>query len=327
MFAICVRWRLRSTALPRQIRQLGVVTATVVAIAAMVPSTTSAASTVTPPTPRPAPVAPLLLPAQVGEGVWHPAGRLVNGAVAVYTTSLRLPGGVARAGVAWMDTHLLHARLYSGSLSPGGYSWHLTAPVAGAATRTLVAAFAGGFLLKDSHGGYLSEGRLVAPLRSGAASLVIYRDGRATVAQWGRDATMSTAVVAVRQNLTLLVDHGRPVPGLNASDVHTWGFSLYSQPTTWRSGLGVTASGALVYVAGPMTIVSLAEVLVHAGALRAMVLDMNPLWPVFATYRPALPHAPASPSNGVDLLPTMVQTPQRFFEPTYARDFITMSTS
>ena len=277
---------------------------------------------------RPANIAALVSPALAGEGVWHPAGRLVAGRVAVYTTTLRLQSDRAtRAGVAWIDTSLLHARLYSGSLSPGGVSWRLSAPISGPATRTLVAAFAGGFLLKDSRGGYFSEGRLVAPLRSGAASLVIYRDGRAIVAQWGRDASMTSSVVAVRQNLTLLVDHGRSVPGLLASDVHTWGLSLHLKPSTWRSGLGVTADGALVYVAGPMTIVDLAQILVHAGAERAMVLDMNPLWPVFATFRPALPHAPARPSNGVDLLPTMIQTPARFFEPNYARDFVTMSTS
>jgi len=280
------------------------------------------------PLAKPANISPLVVPGLPGEGVWHPAGRLVNHAPAVYTTTVRLPDApTVTAGIAWMDTAVLHARLYSGSLSPGGFYWHLTAPIAGAATRTLVAAFNGGFLLKDSAGGYLSEGHLVAPLRVGGASLVIYRDGLATVGQWGRDVSRTSAVVAVRQNLTLLVDHGRPVAGLSASDVRRWGTSLYFKPTTWRSGLGVTASGALVYVAGPMTVPDLALVLVRAGAQRAMTLDMNPLWPVFATYTPPLPHAPARPSNGVDLLPTMIQTPARFFQPTYARDFITMSIS
>lgn len=280
------------------------------------------------PLAKPANISPLVTPALPGEGVWRGAGRLVNHAPAVYTTTVRLPDAPSvAAGVAWMNTSVLHARLYSGSLSPGGLFWHWTAPISGAATRTLVAAFNGGFLLKDSAGGYLSEGHLVAPLRVGAASLVIYRNGQATVGQWGRDVSRTPAVVAVRQNLTLLVDHGRPVAGLSASDVKAWGISLYAKPTTWRSGLGITASGALVYVVGPMTLTDLALVLVRAGAERAMTLDMNPLWPVFATYTPPLPHAPARPSNGVDLLPTMIQTPARFFQPAYARDFITMSIS
>ena len=52
----------------------------------------------------------------------------------------------------------------------------------------------------------------------------------------------------------------------------------------WRSGLGVTASGALVYVTGPfLEITQLAALLVRAGCVRAMTLDMNPDWTVMAT--------------------------------------------
>ena len=293
-------------------------------VAISVPSGAASSTPLAPPTH----LSPFHSPALAGEGVWHAAGRLVKGHVAVYTTILRLPDNPGvQAGVAWMDTALLHARLYSGSLSPGGTYWKLTAPIAPAASRTLVAAFNGGFLLKASNGGYLSEGHVVAPLRNGAASLVIYRNGAATVGQWGRDVTMTPEVVAVRQNLNLLVDHGHAVAGLRPNDVSVWGASLYLKTNTWRSGLGVTSSGALVYAAGPMSIVDLASILVRAGAIRAMTLDMNPLWPVFATYTPALPHAPARPSNGTDLISSMIQTPARFFLPTYSRDFITMSTS
>ena len=225
-----------------------------------------------------------------------------------------------------MDTKLLRATLYSGSLSPGGLSWKLTAPISAAASTKLVAAFNGGFLLKDSKGGYLSEGRLVAPLLSGAASLVIYKNGLATVGEWGRDVAMTSDVVAVRQNLTLLVDKGRPVADLNPADQTVWGLSYYKVANAWRSAVGVTADGALVYVAGPMTVVDLADVLVRAGAVRAMVLDMNPAWPIYATYAPIPPSTTASSTNGTDLLSGMQPTPRRFFEPAYSRDFVTMST-
>jgi Phosphodiester glycosidase len=276
--------------------------------------------------PNPAALRPFLQPAGPGEGVWHATGRLVAGHAAVLTTTLRLPDDPSVvAGVAWMDPRLLSARLYSGSLSPGGLFWKYTAPIQPAAARTLVAAFAGGFLLKDSKGGYLSEGHLVAPLRNGAASLVIYRNGSMTVGEWGRDVSMTSSVVAVRQNLTLLVDHGRPVAGLNPNDISVWGYSLHAIPNTPRSALGVTADGALVYVSGPMNIVDLADVLVRAGAVRAMVLDMNPLWPVFATYAPSTPAGLATPANGTDLISTMEQTPDRFFQAAYSRDFVTMS--
>lgn len=224
-----------------------------------------------------------------------------------------------------MDPALLRARLYSGSLSPGGLFWKYTAPVSHAAAKTLVAAFAGGFLLNQSHGGYFSEGHLVAPLRRGAASLVIYRNGSMTVGEWGRDVRMTPDVTAVRQNLTLLVDHGRPVGNLVPTDIATWGAALNGVVNTPRSGIGVTSDGALVYVTGPMTIVELAQLLVRAGAVRAMTLDMNPWWPVFATYTPASPTGYAAASNGHDLLATMIQTPARFFDPAYSCDFVTMS--
>ena len=251
----------------------------------------------------------------------------MGGRSAVYTTSVRLPGSSnVEAGIAWMDTKLLQAKLYSGSLSPGGLFWKYTAPISSSASRKLVAAFSGGFLLKDSKGGYLSEGHLAAPLRVGAASLVIYRNGVATVGQWGRDVSMTSNVVAVRQNLTLLVDNGRPVAGLNPSDTSVWGIALHGVVNTPRSGLGVTANGALVYVSGPMNIVDLAEILVRAGAVRAMTLDMNPFWPVFATFSPSSVNGLASAANGKDLLATMYQPPGRFYEAAYNRDFITMST-
>ncbi len=278
------------------------------------------------PLPSPANLVPFVTPARAGEGVYHPAGRTVQGHSAVFTTTIRpLDNATTVAGVAWIDPNLLSARLYSGSLSPGGFFWKYTAPVSHSAAQTLVAAFSGGFLLKDSHGGYLSEGHLVAPLVNGAASLVIYRNCSITVGQWGRAVTMNANVAAVRQNLTLLVDHGTPVAGLQRTDVARWGFSLNNQIDTPRSGLGVTATGALVYVEGQMNIVDLARILVRAGAVRAMVLDMNPLWPIFATYQPTTPNGYATPGNGRDLTPTMLQTPARFFDVKYSRDFITLS--
>ncbi|MHB8379289.1 MAG: phosphodiester glycosidase family protein [Acidimicrobiales bacterium] len=278
------------------------------------------------PLPAPRAVLPFQRPALAGEGVWHPSGRLVHGRSAVYTTTVRLPGSSpVVAGIAWMDTRLLRATLYSGSLSPGGLFWKVTAPISPSASRTLVAAFNGGFLLKDTQGGYFSEGHMVAPLRVGGASLVIYRDGFATVGQWGRDVAMTPNVVAVRQNLTLLVVNGRPVAGLDPADTKVWGVTLNGVVNTPRSGLGVTANGALIYVSGPMNIVDLAQILVRAGAVRAMALDMNPFWPVFATFSPSSVNGLASPANGRDLLSTMYQPPGRFYEAAYNRDFITMS--
>jgi hypothetical protein len=276
----------------------------------------------------PAPVQPIASPAVPGEGQWRPAGRLIDGVPAVYETDLR-PDTVHTSvvtAVAWMDTKLLGATLYSGSTIPGGGPYRLTAPIQAQAADTLVASFNSGFLMRDSNGGYYTEGKTVVPLRPGAASFVIDRDGTATIGEWGRDVSMTPNVVAVRQNVNLLVDGGQPVPGLDANDTTKWGFTLGNQVYVWRSGIGETATGALVYVAGPdLNITDLAAVLVRAGAVRAMELDINTDWVDFATFAPAAATGPATPANGTDLLANMVGTPDRYFEPWWSRDFFTMS--
>lgn len=275
--------------------------------------------------PVPATLLPFASATFPGEGTWSPAGRLVDNQVAVYETMLQPPGSSLQAGIAWMDPRLLRGQLYSGSGSPGFGPWKLTAPISDAAARTLVVAFNGGFKFPATEGGYYAEGRLVHPLRIGGASLVIYANGNATVGQWGRDVTMSPQVIAVRQNLTLLVDGGRVVPGLNPSDTSAWGSTLGGIPDVWRSGLGITSDGALVYVSGPsLRITQLAALLVRAGCIRAMTLDMNPDWTILATYDPP-PGALATSANGTALVPHMVQQPYTFFESWWARDFVTMS--
>ncbi len=293
-------------------------------------STTSSTSpTSLPPhlTPPPS-VAPIASPPVAGEGQWHPVGRLVHGLPAVYEAYLR-PDTVHTsvvAGVAWMDTKLLSAALYSGTTIPGGGPWHNTAPVSDRAASTLVSAFNAGFLMSNAQGGYYTQGKTVFPLRVGAASFVIYADGTATVGQWGRDVTMTPDVSAVRQNLDLLVDNGHPAPGLNAADTTKWGFTLGNHVYVWRSGVGVTADGALVYVGGPdLNITGLADVLVRAGAVRAMELDINTDWVNFSSYSPSTPAGAASLANGTELLSSMTGGAGRYFEPWWSRDFITMS--
>ncbi|HYB15949.1 MAG TPA: hypothetical protein VEF71_10825 [Streptosporangiaceae bacterium] len=286
------------------------------------------------PLPRPIALVPFGRSAAAGQGVWSPAGRLVGGVPTVYETALVPPGGTQSAGIAWMDTGLLSARLYSGSASPGGGPYRYTAPVAPAQAATLVAAFNGGFKMHDAHGGYYTEGRIIDPLRARAASLVIYADGSVDIGAWGSDVTMTRQVVSVRQNLVPLVAGGRPTRLAASANWRAWGSTCAATSCghgvpgvehQWRSGLGITADGALVYAAGPaLDPLQLAQLLVHAGVIRGMQLDINPAWPVFVTYDPPA-GALAAPSNGRKLLPSTVQGPQTFFEARWARDFVTMS--
>src|SRR3984957_7927521 len=176
--------------------------------------------------PAPADLVPFG-PVAAGQGVWRPAGRPVteNGQSvrAVYETTLIPPGGTQPAGIAWLDSGLLAARLYSGSVSPGGGPYRYTAPIRPAQAATLVAAFNGGFKMNQARGGYYTEGRMIDPLRAGAASLVIYADGSVALGVWGRDVTMTPQVVSVRQNLLPLVAGGRPTPRAASARWQAWG--------------------------------------------------------------------------------------------------------
>jgi hypothetical protein len=278
--------------------------------------------------PTPAPLAPFASPPVAGEGQWSPVGRTVDGVPAVYETMIR-PDAIHTSyvvGVAWIDTKLLKATLYSGSAIPGGGPYTHTAPISPSDATTLVAAFNAGFLMSDANGGYYTDGKTIIPLRNGAASFVVSNNGTATVGQWGRDITMGPGVVSVRQNLDLLVDNGQVVPSANNLNSTQWGATLGGGLYVWRSGLGVTANGALVYVGGPgLDILDLANILVRAGAVRGMELDINTDWVNFSSYQPSSPNGPATPTNGTELLPGMTGKPGRYFEPWWSRDFITMS--
>jgi hypothetical protein len=281
------------------------------------------------PLPTPAPLKTVITPAIAGEGQWHPIGRRVDGVPAMYDAFLRSDSAYSSlvSGVVWMDMRLLRATLYSGSFIPGGGPFRYTAPIEPAAAKTLVALFNSGFRMQDTNGGYYTDGRLLYAMRDGSASFVIYKNGSVNIGAWGSEVRMTPQVAQVRQNVNMLVDHGQEAPGLNSNDTTQWGFTLGNQIFVPRAGVGITADGALVFVAGDLNITDLARLLVRAGAVRAMELDINPGWVEFASYAPSQPNGLASPSNGTNLLPSIMPSdgPSREFQSWWQRDFFTIS--
>jgi hypothetical protein len=278
--------------------------------------------------PAPAPIISPVASPLPGEGVWHVAGRrTASGIPTVYEAFVR-PNAVNTSylvGVAWMDTTLLKAQLYSGSFIPGGGPFTYSAPITATNSKNLVAVFNAGFRIQDANGGYYTDGRMIAPLRNGAASVVIYKDGLMTMGMWGRDFTMNNQIASVRQNLDLIVDKSKPVPGLAAQNTVKWGKTLGGTFNVWRSGIGVTKSGALVYVGGPaLSISDLANTLVRAGAVRGMELDINTDWVQYSVFNGPL-NTPITGANGTSLLGSMNGYPTRYFATYWNRDFFAMS--
>ena len=259
------------------------------------------------------PVSPL-----PGEGQWQPTEIQVNGNTAIWIARIR-PDTVHTsywATVTWLDPKLLAFQQVPGTKVP---------EVTGLPNRTgqvpeklkpfYMAGLNGGFLMRDSQGGYEYQGTVYKPLVDGKASLVTYNDGSIDVVQWGRDSVRA-GVQSVRQNMDLIVDGG--VSQVQGEDQKKWGWVWQGigsgKNLVWRSGLGIRADGTMVYVIGQaMSAKSLGDVLVRAGAQRAILLDMN------AYYANGDLYGPYKGGKKIDAAST--RPVDRFWKPS-ERDFI-----
>ncbi len=238
---------------------------------------------------RPAPITPLTsadpLP---GEGIWQTTehGESKSHPPLLVTTFRSDPSEYPRlvAGVAWINTRRTVISLIPGRLEPS-----VSIPVRGAMDvpvsqrQKLLATFNSGFKLSDSRGGWGYLGRAYAPMVNGQATFVRYKGGGYDVLAWNHGPALPADVEFARQNLPLIVAGGRPTA--NLSNGSEWGATVGNAVRVWRSGLGVDAKGNLLYAAAnDQTVQSLAQILIHAGAVRAMELDINSYWISFNTY-------------------------------------------
>jgi Phosphodiester glycosidase len=128
---------------------------------------------------------------------------------------------------------------------------------------------------------------------------------------------MTRQIEGVRQNLKLLVDHGRALDA-NAAVQSSWGATLGGGDYVWRSGVGMTKNGRIIFVYGPaLSAQDLAQLLQRAGAVEAMELDINPAWMNFEYYQ--IDGHPSDPTP-VALLPTQQPSAYRYYA-VYSRDF------
>lgn len=274
-------------------------------------SSASAANAYRPPT-----IAPRVRPALAGEGIWRPTFATGGSLPPVLVTSFRPDPAYPQvvAGVAWINRARTSVWLYPGRLEPA-----VSMPSRGpmelppGKRQTLVAAFNSGFKLSDSGGGFASGGHTYAAMKPGLATVVRYRNGAMDVRAWRGSANVGPDVVYARQNLPLIVNGGRLNP--NLSDGPQWGATLGNAVRVWRSALGVDRQGNLIFgVANYQTVGSLAKIMIRAGAVRAMEMDINAYWPSFITYR-----RPGA-VGAANILPGMSRSTQRYLTPD-DRDF------
>ena len=143
-------------------------------------------------------------------------------------------------------------------------------------------------------------------------------NGRMDVRTWNGGVRPGPGVTFARQNLPLIVDHGRPNPNLDNGPA--WGVAVGGSVMVWRSGLGVDRRGNLIYAAAPdQTVRGLARILIHAGAVRAMELDINSYWVTLNSYRKT------GGRGARKLLAGMTRPALRYLSPD-DRDFFAVST-
>jgi len=272
----------------------------------------------------PAPISLITRDALAGEGQWVPTGPLVGGLASMYEAQFRADDTFTSqiTTAVWMDPTLLRLDLVPGAVEPGG-TWTQSPFIRPDQLATVAAAFNGGFRAQDAHGGFYLDGHTQGVLENGASSFVIHNDGRVELGTWGSEVRMDPTVHAVMQNLVPIVDEGQTAPAATYADGRIFGSTIGANTTVARSGLGITGTGAVIYVAGPaLSARSLAESLQRAGARRAMTLDINPEWVTFNYFE----HTLSGRVEGAKLYSEMRRPASRYLGPTReSRDFVSVS--
>jgi hypothetical protein len=253
-----------------------------------------------------------------GEGQWRVLAT-VHGTPAVYGTYLRASSVYSSyvAGIASLSQSLVRFELRPGSEDPGPGNWKAADYIPPGTRTGLLATFNSGFKVAQSGGGFYLNGATAGTLTTGIASVVYYRDGHISIGVWGQTVRMTPDVVAVRQNLHLIVADGRIPAAVDTNVESSWGATLGGGYYVWRSGIGITADNRVVFAYGPaLDVRELADLLQRAGAVTAMELDINPEWTNFMYY---LPNQPADPTP-VSLLPDQEEPADRYYAPN-SRDF------
>lgn len=254
---------------------------------------------------------------KAGEGIWVGTRIVVNGSTAIRIARIRPDTEHTSyfATLVWLDSKLLAFGQVPGTDVPEGNFDRGTGQVPTAFKSFYVAGLNNGFLMRDSQGGYVYENKVVKKLVDGKATLVTYTDGTLGVLKWGRDRPLKD-IQAARQNLTLMVDKG--VSQVTDESQSKWGWVWHGvgsgKNLVWRSAIGVRADGTIVYCIGStLSASSLADMMVRAGAVTAMPLDMNSAYANGFLYGPY--------ATGKRLDPTIYREPDRFLAPS-ERDFI-----
>jgi hypothetical protein len=220
------------------------------------------------------------------EGMWRPSGPPVQGRPPVLVTAYRTETAYPQivAYLAWFDHTRTATAYYPGRYEPPTASLRGPMEVPHSQRYRLLATFNSGFIYADGLNGDAVNGVTNEPLKQGNATVVAYKNGKVDIVNWTGGTSPGRNVAWARQSLPLIINRGQLNPDLSLGT--EWGYTLGNAVRVWRTGLGIDRHGNLIYVAANyQTVITLAEILKRAGAVRAMELDINPEWYTLITYR------------------------------------------
>ena len=236
----------------------------------------------------PPPIKPVFARPLPGEGIWKPTGPSIDGGPPVLVATFRPEAEYPEllAYVAWFDHTRTAIAYYPGRYEPPNAAVRGPMMVPYSQRGRLLAAFNGGFTYEDGENGSNVNGHVNEPLKDGKATLLGYRDGRVEIVKWSGGPNAGPEVAWARQSLAPIVWNGRLNPELNDDpNSPEWGFTLGGVTRVWRTGVGIDRRGNLIFVAADgQTVISIAKILQHIGAVRAMEFDINPDWHTLITY-------------------------------------------
>jgi hypothetical protein len=236
----------------------------------------------------PSPIKPLFATPLPGEGVWHRTGPSVDGGppvlVTTYRPSTEYPSIVAY--VLWIDHTRTDLAYYPGRYEPPSAVDRGPMMVPVDQRYRLLATFNGAFTHVDTNNGSAVDGHTNEPLIDGNATLVGYRGGTVNIVKWTGGPNAPPNVAWARQSLTPILWDRKLNPGLNTDpNSIQWGYTLGGVTFTPRTAVGIDAHGNVMFVvASEATVISLAQILQHIGAVRGMEFDINPDWHTMITY-------------------------------------------
>ena len=228
------------------------------------------------------------------EGIWSAYIKDPTGSSVAYRTFLEPDPSRPYTLVAIVAVDLTSTRLHFvlGSEEPAGENKFTqlrsgAIPPTDRAEKVLLAAFNGGFKARHGQFGAMSGGITALPPRDGFGTLVIYKGGKVSLAEWKPGSDVTTNILAYRQNGPLVIQEGQINPAIHNNSPLDWGYTVDDVSPTVRSGVGLSRDGnTLYYFCGPsLSMEMLAKSMQAAGAWNAIQLDINNYWTLFVKFQ------------------------------------------